>query len=71
MGSRDDKATPRSGEPSQAGPRPAQAVAHIGAATLAAAGEVGRYHAQRLAEHRRVAWPAAEEPPAHDDDLRG
>ncbi len=42
--------------------------ARIGADMLAAAGEVNRYYAQRLAEYRLVRWPDLDEPsPAHED----
>jgi hypothetical protein len=47
------------------------ATARIGADMLAAAGEVNRYHAQRLAEYRLVRWPDLDEPAsAHEDAER-
>lgn len=67
MGARDDRVMPRSGGPDHAQPGhpPSSAGTGIGASTLAAADEVNRYHAQRLAEHRQTRWPALGELPMH------
>lgn len=61
--------------PTDEGGTPRSAVAavavRIGADMLAAASEVNRYHAQRLAEYRLLRWPGLDEPAsAHEDAER-
>lgn len=72
MDARDDRARPHIGEPDHAerGQAPASVGTRIAAGTLAAAGEVNRYYARRLAEHRQTAWPALDEVPTHEGGER-
>lgn len=68
MGASDDRATPWIGDPGHTEPTSRPAGGRIGADTLAAADQVNRFYAQRLAEHREARWLARDEVATHEDD---
>jgi hypothetical protein len=68
MAASDDRAEPWRENPDPAEPAPHPAGGRIGAGTLAAADQVNRYHAQRLAEHRQATWRVRDEAATHEDD---
>ena len=68
MGASDDRAAPWIGDPGHTEPTSRPAGGRIGADTLAAADQVNRFHAQRLADYREARWLARDEVATDEDD---